>query len=230
MRARRLIAAMAPVTTLAGGTLTLGAVLPGTALRAAPAAASGSDEANLLALTNQARASDGDPALSMASSLSSVARSWAQTMAAQGGISHNPDLASQVDGWSRLGENVGVGVGASIDEVHQALLASPHHYENITGDFSLVGIGVASGGGRIYVVEDFEQPSGGGRSVAAADPEPSPTVARRVTTTVAPAPQPPRTPPPAVAPTPPPPPAPSVSTLHFVLDALRALDSLNSHT
>ncbi|HEX3394064.1 MAG TPA: CAP domain-containing protein [Acidimicrobiales bacterium] len=229
MRARRFIAAMASVATLAGGTLTLGVVLPGTALTAAPAAAAtGSDEANLLALTNQARASVGDPALSMDSSLSSVARSWAQTMAAQGGISHNPDLGSQVDGWSRLGENVGV--GASVAEVHQALLASPHHYENITGDFSLVGIGVASGGGRTYVVEDFEQPRGGGRSVAAADPGPPPTVARRVTTTVPPVPQPPRAAPPAVAPTPPPPPAPSVSTLHFVLDALRALDSLNSHS
>ncbi|MEN3314835.1 MAG: hypothetical protein V7605_1069 [Acidimicrobiaceae bacterium] len=228
MRARRFIAAMASATTLAAGTLTLGAVLPGTTLAASPAAAAGSEESSLLALTNQARASAGDPALSMDSSLTSVARSWAQTMASQGGISHNPDLASQVDGWSRLGENVGV--GTSIDQVHQALLASPHHYENITGDFSLVGIGVASGGGRVYVVEDFEQPRGGGGTVAAADPGPPPTVARRVTTTVAPAPRPPRTAPPAVAPTPPPPPAPSVSTLHFVLDALRALDSLNSHT
>jgi|GEM_PF-4046565 len=234
MRVRPFIAALATATTLVCG----GAVLPGTALSAAPAGAGASEEGALLALTNQVRASVGAPALSMDDSISAVARSWAQTMAAQGAISHNPSISSQIHGWSGLAENVGVGSG--VDQVHHALVASPSHYENLSNPaYSLVGIGVATAGGRLYVVEDFEQPAGGGRRVAAANPEP-PTVARHSTTTGAPAPAPAPGPAavPAPRPTTPPPTSSattssattsSASALTFVLDTLRALDALNGH-
>ncbi len=232
MRARRFIAATATACSLICSALGVGALVPGTALSAAPAGATASDEANLLGLTNQARAAVGAPALSADAGLASVARSWAQTMAAQGGISHDPDLGSQIDGWSRLAENVGV--GSSVSQVHDALLASSSHYANLSNaDYSLVGIGVVVGGGRIYVVEDFETPATGGRASTVADPRPPPTVAARTTTTVA-APEPPAAPtPPAVSPTPAPPPAPepdpAESTFPFVLGALRALDSGYGH-
>lgn len=228
MRARRFIAAMATATSMTVAGLTLGALVPGTALSSGVAAAATSDEAGFLSLTNQARASVGAPSLSLDGSLTSVARSWAQSMAAQGGISHNPDLGSAVDGWSRLGENVGV--GANVAQVHAALLASPTHYQNLTNPgYSLVGIGVVSAGGRIWVVEDFETPAGGGRSTVTADPEPEPApapapvvVPRATPTTEAP---PPPTTRPAPAPATPPPPDAGASTVPFVLNALRALDS-----
>ncbi len=225
MRACRFIAAVATASTLACAGVGLGAVVPGTALSALPAGATASDETSLLALTNQARASVGAPALSLDAGISAVARSWAQTMAAQGDISHNPDMGSMISGWSRLAENVGV--GSSINQVHDALLASHSHYVNLSDPaYSQVGIGVVSAGGRLYVVEDFEAPAGDSRASAVVDPGPPPTVAPRApTTTSPPPPEAPRPPPVAVAPAPAPTPAVTVSTFHFVLDALRALES-----
>ncbi|MCA1682902.1 MAG: CAP domain-containing protein, partial [Actinobacteria bacterium] len=176
MRARRFIAALATACTLSGAGLGLGAIVSGTALSATSAGAATSEEMNLLALTNRARASVGAPALTLDAGISSVARSWAQNMAAQGGISHNPDLGSLLDGWLRLAENVGV--GATIAQVHDALLASPSHYTNLSNPvYTLVGIGVVSSGGRVYVVENFESPagSGGGQASAAAAPAPPDT-------------------------------------------------------
>jgi hypothetical protein len=149
--------------------------------------------------------------------MSNVARGWAQQMAASGGIAHNPDRGNQITGWSVLGENVGM--GTSVDIVHQALVNSPHHYENLVdSEFSLVGIGVAYGPNTVYVVEDFMAPAGGGGgggggevAPTAPDPEPAPVVEE------APAPRPARTtttaPPettvpvtaPVAAPAPPPP-------------------------
>ncbi len=73
MHARRFIAALATASMLSCVGLGLGAVVPGMALSAPPAGATTSDEANLLALTNQARASVGAPALSPDADISSVA-------------------------------------------------------------------------------------------------------------------------------------------------------------
>ncbi len=230
MRARRFIAVLATTATLACTGLAVGALVPGTALSAANAGATSSEEASLLALTNQARAAAGAPALRLDATISAVARSWAQTMAAQGAINHNPDIGSLLDGWLRLAENVGV--GSTIAQVHEALLASPSHYVNLTNpDYSLVGIGVASAGGRLYVVENFEAPAGGGRTTTVADPDPPPTGAPRAATTTVPAPpEPPaRAAPPAFVPVPAPTVAPAASTVAFVLDALRALDAGYGH-
>lgn len=227
MRARRFIAAPATACTVSGAGLGLGAVVPGTVLSATAAGATTSEEASLLALTNQARASVGAPALTLDAGISSVARSWAQDMAAQGGISHNPDIGSLLDGWLRLAENVGV--GATIAQVHEALLNSLSHYANLSNPvYSLVGIGVVSAGGRVYVVENFETPAGGGGTTTpVAEPDPPTTAAPRATTTTP-------------APPPPPPvrataapvaaeaasrPSAATSTFPFVLGALRALDA-----
>jgi len=220
MGTRQIVTALTTVATLAGAVLGFGTVVPQGAAatdRGGPT----TDEVRLLALTNQARTSVGVPVLSFDAALSSVARWWAQAMARDRAISHNPDLGSEIAGWSRLAENVGV--GSSIDQVHDALLASPSHYANLSdAGFPLVGIGVASGGGRVYVVEDFGKAAGGSRA-SVTDPGPPPTTAPATTTTVV-APVGPRVgiaPPPAV----PDPEGPAdVSILTFVLDALRALD------
>jgi uncharacterized protein YkwD len=211
--------------------LPLGALTP-----AAAHASAGSDESRFYSLTNQLRASVGVPGLSLDAGISDVARGWAQQMAASGGISHNPSRGDQITGWSVLGENVGM--GSSVDIVHQALVNSPHHYENlVNGEFSLVGIGVAYGPNTVYVVEDFMAPSGGGGGgevvSAAPDPEPAPVVEEapaarpaRATTTAPPETRVPVTAP-AVAP-PPPPAAPDVvpAAVRPVLEQVRQWTSV----
>lgn len=130
------------------------------------AASAGSDEARLLALTNDLRVSVGAPTLSLDSSVSSVARGWSASMAARGGISHNEERSSQISGWLKLGENVGM--GGSIDSVHDALVNSPLHYRNLVDpDFTVVGIGVAYSGSTVYITQNFVKPSGGGNPVSA---------------------------------------------------------------
>ncbi|MEA2901490.1 MAG: hypothetical protein QOH36_1377 [Actinomycetota bacterium] len=134
----------------------VGALVAVTLLLVTPAATadSVSDEARVLSLLNQTRAAVGAPALGLNTTLSSVARTWAAAMATAGRISHNPSLSTQVVGWSRLGENVGV--GPSVDAVHEALRNSPGHYANMVDSaFNAVGIGVAYAGGSVYVVQDF---------------------------------------------------------------------------
>jgi hypothetical protein len=170
------------------------AVLTGVALVAglvvsSPARAASTDEARLLSLANALRASVGAPALTLDDTLSAVARTWATAMAAAGTISHNPALTSQVTGWIKLAENVGM--GPSLDDVHQALVASHPHYVNLTDtDVSVVGIGVVTSGHYVFVVEDFLQRAGSTTPAPAAAPAPArpPTTTAAPTTTRAPAP------------------------------------------
>ena len=94
--------------------------------------------------------------------LTRVARAWSDRMAADGKISHNPQVASQVDGdWTRLGENVGFSSRSGItttefvDRLHTAFLESPGHRANIMGDFNQVGIGVRMTGDTMWVTVNF---------------------------------------------------------------------------
>ena len=58
--------------------------------------------------------------------------------------------------WQKLGENVGM--GGSVDGLHNAFVASPHHYENLVDPaFTQVGIGIAMNGDTIFVAEEFMQ-------------------------------------------------------------------------
>ncbi|MDQ6910957.1 MAG: CAP domain-containing protein [Actinomycetota bacterium] len=205
--------------------LPLGALAPATAH-----ASAGTDESRFFSLVNQLRSSVGAPALSLDTGMSNVARGWAQQMAANGGISHNPNRSTQITGWSVLGENVGM--ASTVDILNQALVNSPPHYANLTsGEFTLVGIGVAYGPNMVYVAQEFMTPSGGGgAALAAPDPVPAPVVEEAP----APAPRPARTttsaPPetrvpvtaPQVAPPPPPPaPDPAPSQLRPVVEQVR---------
>jgi hypothetical protein len=93
-------------------------------------------------------------------------------MAASGGISHNPNLGSDVTGnWQKLGENVGE--GPDVDTLFKAFVNSPHHYANLVDPaFSLIGIGVVvAADGTMYTTHDFEQPA---NSPAPAPPPPPP--------------------------------------------------------
>lgn len=104
---------------------------------------------------NDLRASRGLVRLTPDPRLRTVARNWAAQMAANGAISHNPNLSRQApSSWTRLGENVGV--GGTVDSLHQAFVNSPGHFANLVdGRFNVGGIGVVTSGGRIWVVETF---------------------------------------------------------------------------
>lgn len=166
----------------------MAAVLGGAALVAglvvvSPAGAASADEARLLTLANGLRASVGAAPLTLDDSLSTVARAWAGSMAAAGTISHNPALTTSVSGWLKLAENVGM--GPSIDNVHQALVASHSHYVNLTDpDVTVVGIGVVTSGQYVFVVEDFEQRAPAGATVITSSP-PTTAPARATPTTAA---------------------------------------------
>ena len=126
---------------------------------AAPArAAGGCAESQLVGLTNAARLTAGRPPLACAADLATVAQHQAQRMAASRQIFHNPNLATEVTGWSTAGENVGVGHDAN--QIHEAFMASPRHRDNILSTvYTEVGMGSAVGiDGRLYVAEVFRLP------------------------------------------------------------------------
>ena len=96
----------------------------------APVAA---DEAEFLRLVNIARAERGVGPLADDPELRQVALAWTFQMARNGGISHNPNLASDADAlrmsWQKLGENVGR--GGAVGAIETAFENSPKHLENI---------------------------------------------------------------------------------------------------
>ena len=113
-----------------------------------------SDEASFVAKINDLRAGLGVPALQVDAGLVAKARGWAAGMAAAGKIWHSTLSDGITADWEKLGENVGM--GGSVDGLHAAFVASPHHYENLVDPaFGYVGIGIAMNGDTIYVAEEF---------------------------------------------------------------------------
>jgi len=154
-------------------------------------------EGDFVARTNALRASKGLPGLSVNGTLAAKARGWAEHMAAVGAISHSNLSDGAPSEWRRLGENVGR--GPSVGAIHDALVASPEHYKNLTDPgFQTIGVGVVNANGTFYVAEVFME--------SASQPAPS-TPAPRAATPTSGSPQPARTAP-AAAPAPPPPPPP----------------------
>lgn len=170
--------------------------LPAAAASAEPVA----DEAQFLALLNQVRVSRGlNPVLPDAQ-LQSIARQWSERLRADGALSHNPNIAGQVSNWRLIGENVGV--GATVQQLHDAFVASPKHYENIAEPkFDYVGIGVVEDAGQIWVTFDFkESKSAVATAPAVPKPAPKPAPAPRPAAAPRPAPKPAPAPRPAAAP------------------------------
>jgi hypothetical protein len=103
---------------------------------------------------NSARASAGLAPLASDSALTAYARNHTATMIASGTIFHSSGLGSITTGWTRMGENVGMGPTPSI--IHQAFMASPGHRANILGDYNYAGIGAdTSPDGTIFVTVVF---------------------------------------------------------------------------
>jgi uncharacterized protein YkwD len=137
------------------------AVVAVAGLAAAPsaqAASNATSETQFVSSINSARHSVGHRSLSTSSDLTAVARAWARSMASSNDLKHNPNLTSQVKGWRYVGENVGV--GGDVASLHQAFMNSAPHKANILDtDYTQIGVGIASGHGRMWVVEVFRKPS-----------------------------------------------------------------------
>ena len=97
-------------------------------------------EGSFVSMMNAERAAQGLPALQVYWDLTDDARAHSQQMASSGNLHHNPNLGSVTNAWQALGENVGV--GASVEILHEAFMGSSAHRGNILGDFNYVGVGV----------------------------------------------------------------------------------------
>ena len=186
-----------------GATLVVGALALVVRVDGAVAQVAGGAEAEFAARVTAERQAQGRPALPMEDDLVAVARNHSAAMASAARRYHNTLLGQQVQGWQLVAENVGM--GSSVDQVHQALMASPQHRADIlNARFDGIGIGVVQSGGSMWVTEVFRQRADAA-AVASGPPAPTPE---------------PTTEPPTPAPAPPPapprrpaPPAPSRAPL-----------------
>jgi hypothetical protein len=156
---------------------------------ASPGAADTADESTLASLVNGARTTAGLPPLAVSGALSDTARAHSAAMAAAGSLFHSGNLStavgSGVTGWTSVAQNVAV--AGSVTEAHRALMGSAEHRSNILGDFTLLGVGVVTGGdGRVWVTEHFAKTA----TVTAAVVEPAPAPAPVVEPAPEPAPAP----------------------------------------
>jgi uncharacterized protein YkwD len=113
-------------------------------------------EASFRYLMNSERVGAKRKRLRMNPDLVEVARAQSGDMASSGSLFHNPDLAADLQGvsWSIAGENVGV--GGSVESLHDAFMNSAPHRKNIMRKaFRRVGVGVVISDGRIWVTVVF---------------------------------------------------------------------------
>jgi hypothetical protein len=120
----------------------------------------GPNEGDIFSAVNSARASAGLPGYSYASDLAAAARGQAERMAASGELYHNPNLGSEVGGWSRIGENVAY--AGDWRSAHEVLMNSADHRAQILDSgYTQMGVGTAvSKDGTFWVAEVFRTPSG----------------------------------------------------------------------
>ena len=131
----------------------------GLATGSAQAERAGASSGQFVSLTNSARSNHGVHSLATSGDLASIAQRQAQRRADKGQLFHNPNLASEVHNWQKLGENVGYGPDAQA--IHNAFMNSPPHRANILDrDFTQIGVGVVVKNGVVWVSEVFRQPEG----------------------------------------------------------------------
>ncbi len=111
-------------------------------------------ESDFIARINSLRATRGEAALQEHPVLTAKAQAWAAHMAATGCLCHSNLSDGVTVGWRKLGENVGR--GPSVASLHDAFVNSPAHQANmLDASFGYVGVGVAYGGGQMWVAEVF---------------------------------------------------------------------------
>ncbi|MEZ5342884.1 MAG: CAP domain-containing protein [Acidimicrobiales bacterium] len=143
------------ITLLLASLLTLGVSLSATS---AATAGTSDDEALFIALINDLRASKGLAPLSSHPDLRAGAASWTATLVNNGELSHAPDLSAGVTvNWAKLGENVGVASAGQTQQLFDAFVASPSHYQNLVDpDFAYIGVAVMyDDTGRMWTTHRF---------------------------------------------------------------------------
>jgi hypothetical protein len=143
---RRIRALSAVLAVLLAATITL--VLP-----ASPASAN--DVPSWLSRLNSFRQSQGLSPFTLDPQLSGLAQQQSQVMANNGALSHTPNLAAGVSAnWTKLGENVGMGM--NLDIIMNAFLSSAPHLANLRDPgFTHIGIGVVIVGNTQWVTHRF---------------------------------------------------------------------------
>lgn len=152
--------------------VTMATVAPAGA--AVPSAASA--EVQFLSLLNTSRAASGLAPVVRDGGLDNVARAWSNHMGAvyaiygdpviksnapndcnQSSLCHRPDLVAQIGAvepqWQLIGENIGI--GWSVEALHDSLMNSAGHRANILGNYNRVGIGVMVQADHLWVTFDF---------------------------------------------------------------------------
>ncbi len=108
---------------------------------------------------NQARQSNGLPALSFDWDIQSVAVNWSSAMARDQHLAHNPSYVSQIasvlPNWVKVAENVGR--GPTSEAISVALMASPTHRHNILNPaYTHVTVGcVRDVSGHLWITQNF---------------------------------------------------------------------------
>lgn len=109
--------------------------------------------AEFISLINAERSRRQVPPLAANAELAAHALNWTFDMAASGTVAHS-NIASLLDPWVIVGENVGA--GGTVDGIWQALINSPLHYANIVDPrFTHLGVGAVISGGTIWVTQVF---------------------------------------------------------------------------
>ena len=142
--------------TVAGFLLVLALLAPGIATDHARAAASQARREQMLALTNEVRATHGRPVLDLDAKLSRYATRHSRQMARADTLFHTEDLAERLDGldWSMGGENVGV--GPSLTDLQDAFMGSKTHRKNILlKGYDHAAIGIVKSDGTLWVTVIF---------------------------------------------------------------------------
>jgi uncharacterized protein YkwD len=169
--------------------------------RTEPVSASADDESAFVAALNEVRVGNGLPAFTVNAELSALSRDHAQVMADAGEIFHASPISAGYSGpWSKFGENVGV--GADVDVLVDAFVASAGHFANIVDpSFTQIGVGVVWKDSALYTTHRFLQLPGATPTITAppatAPPPPvttsppaPPSTSVPATTTTAPLPEP----------------------------------------
>lgn len=103
-------------------------------------------------LVNDERRAAGLHELANDFDMNATAQAWAEHLAVQGRLAHS-NMAIP-PGATRVAENVAY--GPSVEANHRNLMNSPGHKANILDHrMTRIGIGVAHGNGRVYVVQLF---------------------------------------------------------------------------
>ncbi|MBC7275594.1 CAP domain-containing protein [Nocardioides sp.] len=163
----------------------LALLLAAAALLLGAGPASAGEGGTIKRLANAARADAGRGPLARDADLDVLARKWAHKMAADGSLSHNPDLSEQVpEGWQGVGENVAMGYPTGA-QMHRGWMNSEGHRANILGDYTHIGIAFVVVDGTSWGVQVFAKYPPGVRPTA--KPKPSPQSPNAPASTKAPA-------------------------------------------